>query len=346
MILTSIFFLFLLDQIKSLNNEKVTLKLIFLNLFWLIILLSYEQITGLVLIILFIFFMRSDFSIKIQRLNFFIKTFLFILTTLFFIFIYFVSDLNPKVQSIEKLNNQTKDARENIQLVNNTDQRFNTFSPSRFQAVKIKVEKSLMFLQRNITYTIEEIFNQALLGALLTFLSLLPLVFIFKQEVRGPPKNFLITLSFVGLVWIFATLSPFFLYESVHIPPYVLLLPSIGFAFLFYGVFWLIWPENFRVIAIRAYKVILAFVFLFFQFNQYGIYFAIKEELFFWKTASQMYLNGKEMSNLGPKNNRHVFWSENLYGFRHFKNITGEDPANFDLIYNKKNNTYSFTKKN
>ena len=80
-----------------------------LGLIWMAILFSYEQITGLILILFFLFFIKTDFNSQEEVRNFVAKFLSLTFVTLLFIFLFFNSSNNPKVTTLEELNEKTSE---------------------------------------------------------------------------------------------------------------------------------------------------------------------------------------------------------------------------------------------
>lgn len=315
-----------------------------LGLIWMAILFSYEQITGLILILFFLFFIKTDFNSQEEVRNFVAKFLSLTFVTLLFIFLFFNSSNNPKVTTLEELNEKTSELKIDKDIIIESKQETSTFYSSRIGALFDKIDRSVDFLVTNTKYAFSKLFDNLILGLILVLFPLIPVFLVFKNIIRGPPKKMSLNYCFIGSLWLFGSLSPFFLYKSVHIPPYVLLLPSIGLGLLVYGLYWLVWPGRYKLFASHLYKFCFVSLFTFFQINQYGIYFGIKEELSYWEGIAENYINEKDLSSVRPKENTHIFWSEKLYGHRHFLNLTGKSIDSFEVIYNQKTNSVSIIK--
>ena len=345
MIFTSLLFLFLLRRLSSIDSLDSLSKYLIAIFLWFALLLSYEQITGLVLIISLALLTKVNFSRKEELWQLVIRTVLFGLTTLIFMTLYFGSNTNPKITTLESLNSISSDISENSSINNSFETESNNFSSSRSEAILDKIERSVYFLVNNLLYSLNKILDQGLLGYILLIFSLIPVICISISKVRAPPNKTSLWCIFIGFLWVLGTLLPFLLYKSVHIPPYVLLLPSIGLALVTYGLFWLLWPQKFQFLASFFYKSLFSLLFLVFQFNQYGLYFGIKEELSFWEEISYKYNNNLNLTNINPKENNHIFWAEKLYGLRHFHNLTGDSFRSYKLVYDEESYTLSVIKK-
>lgn len=346
MIFTSVLFLVLLDRLCRLKNTDRFSKYAGISLLWFVVLFSYEQVTGLVLIILCSLFVKSSFNQGDETRNFLVQSLSFIFITLIFMVLFFGSSGNPKVSTLESLNEKSSELIENEGAEGVLAEDTSTYYSSRVEAVLDKIDRTTDFLLQNTAYAINKIFDNNLLGLALYLYLLIPILLILRLNVRGPPKKLSGLSCLIGFVWMSVTLAPFLLYQSVHIPPYVLLLPAIGLSLLMYGIFWLAWPKRFQLISVKVYKIFLCSIFLFFQINQFGIYFGIKEELSYWAEISYRYNNGLDLINIKPKGNNHLFWSEKLYGHRHFFNLTGESVEDFEIIYSQETNSLTMLKKN
>lgn len=345
MILTSILFLVLLDRLAELKNNDSFLSYLGIFLIWLLALFSYEQITGLIIIILSIFFIKSNFNDGNETKNFLFQLVAFALVTLIFMALYFSSSGNTKVKTLESLNDQSSGQLVSSDAGMTYAQKSNTFHSSRSEAILDKIDRTSDFLFENTLYATNKILDSGLTALALCFFLVITVYVILSLNVRGPPRKLSGLYSLVGFVWIAVTLAPFFLYKSVHIPPYVLLLPAIGLSLLAYGLFWLLWPTRFVSAPERVFKVYIVFIFLFFHINQYGLYFGIKEELSFWEEISYKYNNKLDLTNIKPRENNHIFWAEKLYGVRHFQNLTGVSFKSYKLVYDEESHFLSVIKK-
>ena len=137
-----------------LNHKSIGLfSNILFALFWLILLFSYEQITGLIAVIFTLILFKYYYKGVFESLyaSTVINGLLIFITSLF-ILIFFLSPGNPKVKTLNDLN----------QVPNNIEQQFSegeiegkldleniqtsSISKSRFKAINSKIKRSLLFL--------------------------------------------------------------------------------------------------------------------------------------------------------------------------------------------------------
>ena len=329
-------------------------------LIWLCLLVTYEQITGLISIIILIVLLRN----LATRDRWFSKTIKDIsgisLITLTFIGLFFISDTNPKVNVLKDSNNdsariqaieiQDKRAQEKnkIDLIEELEiNPSNTYSANRIEAVASKVYRTSNFLIQNFSYSINKTIA-SWKGYILIFFMGIFSVLIISQKIIPPNRNHSLLYFFFGLVWFSSTLAPFFLYTSVHIPPYALLIPSAGLGPMVYGGYWLVAPRRFIKISKVLFKVFSLMLIISMQLQQYGLYFGLKEELSFWAQVSNAYLENEEKLFKGEiiqleipkKRNNHIFWYEKFIGHRHFSDIAGISYNKISLDYDIKDKVY------
>lgn len=317
---------FFLKLISYLNEESKKYKLLLLNISWFLILLIYEQATGLILIILtnifFVnFFKNEDIWVKKSC----IQSFGFVLITILFVLLYFGSSGNPKVETLIELNNQaigtissTISSGEIIQNESN-----------RLTSLVLKIVNSFSLFYMNFPYVFENLgTNIFIFLILLTFL----MSYLMPDKIDVPNKNELLKIFFIGLLWTSSTVAPFFLYDSFYMPPYVFLFPSYGIGLLFFSIFFLLFKSMNDFLNNFSFKFLVFSFTLFFIVQNYGIYLGTKEEINFWKRLSNdikdssMFDNKKSLiidKNISFKNN-HIFWLEELYGIRYFKHSLGK----------------------
>ena len=90
MIFTTLAFLLLLFFISNLTSSNKIMRYSGLGLIWMAILFSYEQITGLILILFFLFFIKTDFNSQEEVRNFVAKFLSLTFVTLLFIFLFLI----------------------------------------------------------------------------------------------------------------------------------------------------------------------------------------------------------------------------------------------------------------
>ena len=354
MMFTGLCSLMIVMKLYSIDGKVFSNQIIFLSLAWLILLLSYEQITGLIAVLFISAFMKHidqgffySFKSSIQLNGF------FIICTLFFISVFFFSPNNPKVITLNELNDFSTTLNEPI-MQNGVSEdltsamaQTNSFSQSRFDAVNSKVKKSLLFFSHNLSYAINEIIKRGSKGWFLLLLLFFTAILILFSPIQVPSKKLALRQTLFGLTWFSSTLAPFFLYKSVHIPPYVLLIPSIGLAYSTYGLFWLLQLNQYKNFSIYLFKTILVLIVINFQIQQYGYFFGLKEELLFWNSAAVEFERNKSQINEEGtieiktlrRNNLHIFWLEKLVGRRYFFNKIGYNSSELSINYLSESNT-------
>lgn len=330
-ILISVFYL----HKNTLTNKKLTLFAIS----WFFLLLTYEQITGLIVIfgiISFLTYWPFKSSLAIKQIIKVIFTFSFV--TLVFTSIYISAAGNPKLITLKSLNNTT--AIEQAQVSEApTPARKTT---SRSGALVQKILKVLNFFSSNIIYSLNELIISGWKGFIIALTIIGLCFFVLFIPMVQPSTQFCTICIIIGSAWFTSTLAPFFLYKAVHLPPYVMLIPSIGLAIFAYGIYWIIWSQAFFSISSKIFKFIFILIILVFPLQQYGYYFGLKEELAHWRALETRLrdekpklLAGEEvvLLNIQHKNNEHIFWLEEAIGKRYFKVLMGEQFTNLALEY-------------
>ncbi len=129
----------------------------------------------------------------------------------------------------------------------------------------------------------------------------------------------------IGGLWVVVTLAPFFVYNKVNIPPYTLMLPSIGLGVAAFG-FFILWLSFFSELYIKwIIKILLFFSIISLSLIQYGYYAGLKEELNHWQNVAGKvqqkeilrYRNAVIVSGVEEKINTHIFWLERAVGLRY-----------------------------
>lgn len=332
----------------KLNNKK----LVFFSLAWFLLLLTYEQITGLILIFFIIAALTHWPLKKISEKKKYLKVVLsFSISTLFFTAIYVSSAGNPKLITLKNLNNQTVNTlKDSASSSSQNSLESHVVEPktikqsSRSMAFIKKIAKVFSFFSTNTIYSLNALVSFGLSGyiviAFIIFFGVLTLFI----PLSVPSRSFCLICILVGTTWFSSTLAPFFLYKAVHLPPYVLLIPSVGMAISLYGLYWIIWPKKYFMISNILFKSLFFLIVLVFPLQQYGYFFGLKEELKYWRTLETrisalkpQILNREivELHDLEQKHNHHIFWLEEAIGKRYFKVLMGEQFANVELEYNE-----------
>jgi len=333
MIFTILAFLYLIKKLHKQDIRSYSHKFYILVFIWTLLLLSYEQVTGLILLIYMILFYQAKSSHHIDFKNLFVKSIIFTTVTLMFMVVYFIQDGNPKMITVETLNQASVNF---IESTEHSEQEMisSTLHDSRLSSLIDKIDRTFIFLKANTTYSFIKIAETGLVGYVLLTLLIFPIIFITKFKIQIPTIDECCLFILVGMSWILATLAPFALYSSLHIPPYVLLIPSIGCFIFLFGIYWLVIPAKYHDFGSNTFKIGMCISLLFFQINQFGVYAGIKEELSYWERVStQINLYGRAEKIL-ERDNLHLFWAEKLYGHRHFRNLTKKDIYDFHITKN------------
>ena len=325
---------FFLKLMSYLNEENKKYKLFLLNTSWLLILLIYEQATGLILIILTnIFYLNFLKNKNIWFKKSCIQSFGFVFITIAFVFLYFGSPGNPKVETLIELNNQE------IETISSTisSEEIIQNESNRLTSLALKIVNSFSLFYMNFPYVFENLGTNIFIFLIFTtFL----MSYLIPDKIFVPNKKELLKIFFIGLIWTTSTMAPFFLYDSFYMPPYVFLFPSFGIGLLFFSIFFLLFKSTNDFLNNLSYKIIVFSFTLFFVVQNYGIYLGTKEEINFWKKLSNDIKNSKILYNKKSLiidknisfNNNHIFWLEELYGIRYFKHSLGEKLDQINII--------------
>lgn len=335
-ILISLFYL----HRHTLTNKKLA----FFSLAWFILLLTYEQITGLI-VIFGLIAVNANWPLKnaLAKKQILKVVFTFSSVTILFAVIYVTAAGNPKIVTLINLNNIDSPT---TQIANPTSSAAISPMPlaasSRAGALFQKISKVFSFLASNIVYSICSLKTTGWKGLIIT-LPIATMVFlVFFIPLTQPSFKFCVACIIIGLAWFSSTIAPFLLYKAVHLPPYVLLIPSVGLAVLTYGLFWIICPKSYYSYSKIIFKCIFALIVLVFPLQQYGYFFGLKEELSYWRTIESKVSDEKpkileggvvELANITPKHNEHIFWLEEAIGKKYFKMLMGEQFTNLALEY-------------
>jgi hypothetical protein len=317
-----------------LNGENKNYKLFLLNASWFLILLIYEQATGLILIILSNIFYINFFKNKnIWIKKSFIQSFGFVFITIVFVFLYFDSPGNPKVVTLIELNNQE------IETISSTisSEEIIQNESNRLTSLALKIVNSLSLFYMNFPYVFENLgINIFIFLILTTFL----MSYLIPDKINIPDKSELLKIFYIGLLWTSSTMAPFFLYDSFYMPPYVFLFPSFGMGLLFFSIFFLLFKSTNDFLNNLSFKFLVFSFSLFFIVQNYGIYLGTKEEINFWKKFSNDIKNSGMLDNKKSLiidkntsfNNNHIFWLEELFGIRYFKHSLGDELDQIKIV--------------
>ena len=174
---------FFLKLISYLNEENKKYKLFLLNTFWFLILLIYEQATGLILIILtnifYINFLKNK-NIWVKKSC--IQSFGFVLITMTFVLLYFGSPGNPKVETLIELNNQE------IETISSTIslEEITQNESNRLTSLALKIVNSFSLFYMNFPYVFENLGSNIFIFIIfMTFL----MSFLITDKIFFPNKK-------------------------------------------------------------------------------------------------------------------------------------------------------------
>ena len=326
--------IFILRDSERLQN-KTMLKVLSSTL-WLVILLMYEQAIGLLaLLIIMEFYGTFDGHLLRSAFRTIKSNTLIITVTLTFLVFYFLTPGNPKVNSVTQLNDlsesislEQKNAEpKKINSATTTRQHnevANSFYNSRIEALLSKSEKVLTYFLHNATYAIEQVLSSTWLAAIIVTVFIIFHFITNKLVSFGPSKQTARVLCGFGIIWGGLCLLPFFLYSSLHIPVYGLVLPWIGVSFFVGSLFLLTKNLNGKQIPLLLFSLCLFFCYL----QQIGFQVGLKNELGQYASYAQASKNNH--SNY-PENVSHIFWLNNIILSRHQKAVSTLNPKLFSI---------------
>ena len=358
MILTCLFSIklacWVVEKSATINHRK----LIVWSAVWLVLLLSYEQVVGLSVVIallIFIFNFSKGFKLAFLR-TIFISSYIF-MVSLLFIISYTMSQGNPKIITLQNINKNV----ELIQTTVNNDvtkhkQDFvdadisgtvNTIIHNRLKAINERTLKGLNYIYESVFYGFDGLVNQGFKGLLLILMVFVFASLTFFTRFKLLPKKYGFVLICVGIFWVMTTMAPFFLYKQVHVPPYTLMIPSIGLGLMFYGIICVLSQSKNIYMYSFGLKGVLFSTVLIFSVSQYGYYFGLREELSYWGSVAKNIEDHKlslkngyslVLHNVPAKKNSHIFWMESLVGYRYLSATLGEEFPMIN-IQNKENDS-------
>jgi hypothetical protein len=348
---------YIVNNVFTLTNKS----LIVLALLWFTQLLVYEQVTGLVsVIIVTIILVNLNLNTKLLIKKILFSSTVLGLTTLIFILMYFFSSSNPKVVSLKKTNildcsyiesakkidTETLPASSLAKGVVQTKCDYNKYS-----GFLLQVSKTIIYLSVNIFYFFEEIkkYNSTRMFFLIIILFIGIILSIYIPIVPMT-NNISKLLVLIGILWVTSTIAPFLVYKSFHMPPYNLMFPSIGVSLIITGLVNFLYASKINKITTFAVKSTFISILITFSVSQYGYYLGLKEELGYWeslfKTINPVLSNigtdeTLQISEIPGKNNNHIFWLTKATGLRHFKRQLYNNGYNKNVQYNRVNSSIS-----
>jgi hypothetical protein len=345
MVIATIFALVLMRQIISLSNRVFIISIVG----WIVLLFTYEQLLGLAAVIGFLI---ATIHFEINFYNFFKKIIfpllIIVAVSTIFLVVYFTSDINPKVVSLKSLNAEYLVQQEegNVVVKQEEGKVISSNKKSgesqaifsglgRMDHITRRIDKAISFLASSISYSLQGMLNSGIAGYIMISAIAVLGVMSFFLPLYYPIFTKLTSLLYIftGTLWVGATLAPFFLYDEVHIPPYTLMLPSIGLGIIMLGVFQLTINYFSDFFTKLILKVLFIFIVISFPLVQYGFYFGLNEELRYWENIATEINQGNAkifedkiiFTEIKGKKNFHIFWLENAVGLRYISDLIGEE---------------------
>jgi hypothetical protein len=348
MVVAILFAIIVIVNITTLSSSDLKFRYFLYLIFWGLLLFTYEQILGLASVLAALV-MFKNFNKGASKIIFPITA--VSIVSIIFLVAYVSSDGNPKLVSLKAIN--TSDT-----ITHDLSANSSTTKPDKFtelvkaENIKSKVivktdrmakirhfsnriESSVNFLISSVDYSLNKLISFGYIGYFIT-----AVIILFGVLTFFIPTSFLVSTGLnpvfyiiIGFLWISSTLAPFFLYDKVHIPPYTLMLPSIGLGIFLYGLLQYmarIFPNSIFNFTTKSLLILVATLF---PLIQYGYYFGLKEEINFWDdVALKVYQKDTEfnenliiVNNLPVKENSHIFWLEKAVGLRYISHLIGEE---------------------
>ena len=337
-------------------KKKYNFGLLLCVFFWFLLLFVYEQIVSLTLIpVIIIYYINNQRNDPI--LKYFKIVFLFVLLTIIFVLSYVFTSQNPKIISLIKINkNEVTYSNVSTNDINISKQKNDKVSKiikekisfeitNKFTEANLKLNKFFDYYNKGIVYAYEKLLKSKLIILIVFAFILFCISFLLSKSQHRYYKKELVYISLFGFFWFVSSLTPFLLYTGIKIPPYVFVLPSIGFSIFCFGIFKYI-VNSLKLILIRQFfKIIISLLFLSCFLNQIGYYYGIREEFVYWDKINSlesfdvnMLLEKKyiEINKNIKKENNHIFWLEKFVGARYLQNKIGNNISTPIITSNKK----------
>lgn len=361
MVVAILFSIVVMVNIAILSGSGSRPRFILYLIFWTLLLFTYEQLLGLAAVLgVLVLFMNynKDLYKTINNITFPIMA--ISIASVLFLAAYFSSEGNPKLVSLKSINASdviTQDLSANFttiksdkisELVKGENIKskglVNTDSLAKIHHFANRVENGVNFLISSVSYALHKLVSFGYIGYFM-----ITVIIFFGALAFFIPPPFLVSTGpnpvfymIIGFLWVSSTLAPFFLYNKVHIPPYTLMLPSIGLGIFLYGLLQYmarIFPKSIFTV---SHKYLLILVVTLFPLIQYGYYFGLKEELNFWDdVASRVQENNIKVnermitiSGIAKRENSHIFWLEKAVGLRYISKLMGEDMSITKVSHN------------
>lgn len=301
---------------KQYGNSKGNSYIGLFFLLWIALLLIYEQIVGLVVVLVgFVFFK------DIGRFTKYFTIAGFLIITATFLFFYMANHNNPKMISLKNLNrlekieashvdstkqssqpnsNKTeKTSIEDFALNNDSKVDHTNLNKSvlrsclviariqnNMKQIFIKLKKALYFIYMSILAGIEWIFSgNFIVMAIFMLCNIGITISFFKLIKYDNTTSFmpLFVIAVTGMIWCSVTLAPFLLYRTVKIPPYCFLISSVGLGAFIYSFISILLHKTGLIFKRTVLTGLMSIMMFLFVFSQYGYGIGLIEELDYWE---------------------------------------------------------------
>ena len=349
MIIVATLILPLIDGIIN-KSESNQYKFIFFYSFcWMLLLFSYEQIVGLIAVIILIIWIKglNNGIFKALRKSL-LNSLMLITVTLVFLLSYFLQEQNAKIANLNMIKTEqqlSQNINSEIKVSNNVESKEFLISKGRIESTLDRLFKVSKYFASSFSYATLKIFDSGIKGLFLFIILIFFASMTLMFEFNHGDKFFSISIIAIGSLWFIVTIAPFFLYPQANIPPYTLMLPSIGIGLAVYGFFSLL-SSFFNLVMFKYIaRLLLFFSALTFPLFQYGYYFGINEELSYWENIADRIQNHKNdllkgntliLHNFPNKGNKHIFWLEKTYAHRHLRDSLDQSLPKFKVKSSKK----------
>jgi len=349
--------IFLIGKVVTNNRPNSNQYLLMFGLLWGGVLLIYEQVTGLVaVLVVLVWLVRVNVMSKTALRESIRVGIVFGVITLLFVLLYVFSPNNPKITTLKELNSSSAPSVvhdiPSAELIDKEIDIATIKTTGRLDSFQVRLIQAFNFLVDNVNYAWSSLQSTNVGWFLIPVLSL-ALLLVLYLRVIPPDRKIAFIYLLVGCLWFVSTISPFLLYQQVHIPPYTLLIPSIGVALALYGGFWFVLPGQATLVKVGVFKALLATVLVLFTLLQAGYYAGLNEELRYWEKIS---LKLEPMKNdliaghtvcledgLPEKFNAHIFWLEKAVGHRYLRVLMGDEYAKLDVMRHTNSDVVCFT---
>ncbi len=340
MVVATLFVVMLIRPLMTSASKGAYGTFFCLSLCWLLLLFSYEQLLGLAAVISLCIVLKNytgNWFAAIKKSM--IPVAILALLSIIFLVAYLSSSSNPKLVSLNAINAASTavqldnplsgDATAQSFFENYVEDKVNTNNvySGRLGNFLARIEKATHFLLGSVAYSSNSLAASGIFGyiVLLAILFLGLSVVASSISVSTMTKQTALLCVFFGSLWVVVTLAPFFVYSKVNIPPYTLMLPSIGLGIAIFGFLQFILLAFSNIYLTYLIKCVLAIFIIVMPLIQYGYYAGLKEELSYWDTVATkiqketvVELNRAVIVNdLQDKDNRHIFWLEKAIGLRY-----------------------------